>query len=143
MDWKEANDERQARTRIVEMLVALAFLADCACSRSDFVRRLILWILKPAEAFVRNFVIVESRTAGCAITALPVPMSAGDSVADAMRLAACFRALAVAVQQLPLQLGRFARWMTSRHRPIRHPARNVLNMSSRPALAPSRPFDTS
>ena len=92
---------------LVQMLVALAFLADCACSRSRPLRRLILWILTPAEAFARNFVIGEAQAAG-AITVLPAPMSAGDSVADAMRLAACFRALALAVQQLPMPPARFA-----------------------------------
>ena len=142
MDWKAEDDDRQA-TRIAQMLVALAVLADCACGRSRPLRCLILWILRPAEACARNFVIGEALAAGGAVTDLPAPMPAGDSVADLMRLAACFRALALAMRKLPGQARRFARWSTRRSTVLRLLAGLVLGMWRGPAAAAPRPVDTS
>lgn len=87
MDWKVAIEtERAALKRIVALLFALADLAELACSRSQAVRGFVLWILLPAEAVARNLV-----------TGTPAPVSfcqAGNSAADAMRLAQNFRDLA-------------------------------------------------
>ncbi len=87
MDWKVAIEaERAALKRIVALLFALADLAELAGSRSQAVRGFVLWILLPAEAVARNLV-----------TGTPAPISfnqAGNSAADAMRLARNFRDLA-------------------------------------------------
>jgi hypothetical protein len=102
MNWNADDDmERQVLKRIAAMLVALAALADCSCSRSSLVRRLVLWFLRRGESVARDFVAEEAEARGLAMPDLPAPMSTGDSVADAMLLAAVFRALALILQCLP------------------------------------------
>lgn len=96
MDWKVAIEaERAALKRIVALLFALADLAELAGSRSQAVRGFVLWILLPAEVVARDLVTGAPA---------PVPFShAGNSAADAMRLAANFRDLA---RELDCQLAR-------------------------------------
>jgi hypothetical protein len=87
MDWKLAMEaERAALKRIVALLFALADLAERAACRSQAVRGFVLWILRSAEDVARNLVTG---------TPTPVPLyRAGDSPADARRLAEDFRNLA-------------------------------------------------
>lgn len=87
MDWKLAMEaERAALKRIVALLFALADLAERAACRSQAVRGFVLWILRSAEDVARNLVTG---------TPTPVPLCrAGDSPADARRLAEDFRDLA-------------------------------------------------
>jgi hypothetical protein len=91
VDWKLAIDEeRAALMRIVALLFSLADLAESASRRCRPVRSFVLWLLRPAETFARGFVMGEQD-------APPVSMPigpAGDSRADAMRLADNFRDLA-------------------------------------------------
>jgi hypothetical protein len=89
--WKLAIDEeRAALMRIVALLFALADLAESAGRRCRPVRSFVLWLLRPAESLAQDFVMSEQD-------ALPISMPvspAGDSRADAMRLAENFRDLA-------------------------------------------------
>ena len=110
MDWNaESNDDRQAMRRIVALFVALAALADCACSRSLVVRCLVLSILRPAEVFARDIAIRQAQACGVPAVFLPTPPDGGGSVGDAMQLASCFRALAIALANLWAQALRSVR----------------------------------
>jgi len=64
MDWKRAiGEERAALERIVALLLALADLAELACGRGASVGRLLLAILRPAEAAMCEFLDDEPATA--------------------------------------------------------------------------------
>ena len=79
-------EERAALKRIVALLCALADLAERAGSSSPAVHGFVLWVLLQAEAVAR--VLVTGALA-------PDPLcQAGDSRAEAIRLAAGFRELA-------------------------------------------------
>lgn len=134
------GDDRTLR-RIAELLVALAVLAERGCGRSFALRCLILWLLRPAEACARNFVIGEAPRG--AFAGLPAPISAGGSFAGLMRLAACFRALALAVRTLSRQPHGPARRRTRLRIVLRHLARLVPGEAGGLAIAALRPLDTS
>ena len=91
MDWKLAmEEERAALKRIAALLFAFAGLAELASNRSPAVLGFVLWLLRRAEIVARDFV-------GDAPDMPPAGMPlgpAGGSRAEAMRLAASFRALA-------------------------------------------------
>jgi hypothetical protein len=90
VDWKLAmKEERAALMRIVALLFSLADLAESASRRCRLVRSFVLWLLRPAESLARDFVIGAEPPA-----ALISIGPAGDSPADAMRLAQSFRDLA-------------------------------------------------
>jgi hypothetical protein len=90
VDWKLAIDEeRAALTRIVALLFSLADLAESASRRCRLVRSFVLWLLRPAESLAWDFVIGAEPPA-----ALISIGPAGDSRADAMRLAESFHDLA-------------------------------------------------
>ena len=95
MDWA-MEDHRQALRRIAVVLIALAGLAERMAGSPLPVRRLLLWILRRAEAVAAEFVTAELRMTG----ALAKPMAlqqAGDRSNGAMALASGFRALATAL----------------------------------------------
>jgi hypothetical protein len=94
----EDDDDRRMLLRIVALLFALADLAECAIGRSEAVRRLVLLILRPAEAHVRRCFAPDAGTPGG--PALAAPMPSADSASEAMRLAVCFRALAATLHRL-------------------------------------------
>ena len=103
MDWA-MEDHRQALRRIAVVLIALAGLAERMVGSPLPVRRLLLWILRRAEAVAAEFVTAELRMTG----ALAKPMAlqqAGDRSNEAMALASGFRALATALIGL---IGRLA-----------------------------------
>ncbi len=105
MDWRLAiEEERAALKRIVALLFALADLAEFACGRSQTVRRLVLWILEHAEVAARDFITGARETPPASVPVDP----AGGWRADAIRLAASFRALA-------WQLDRQARLVIASH----------------------------
>jgi hypothetical protein len=87
MDWKRAMEaERAALKRIAVLLLALADLAEIAGNRPPAIRGTVLWILLPAEAVARSLLI------GAPVS---IPLRrAGNSRADAMRLAQDFLGLA-------------------------------------------------
>ncbi len=106
--------------RIVTVLLALAGLAEQAACRSWPVRRIVLWLLRPAERAARAF----AAETGCAASPLfPVERLAPDTDdgrGDAARLARQFRALAAAfsalIHQTPGSLGVTPRPDTGRRR---------------------------
>lgn len=90
MDWKLAMEEERAMLkRIVALLFALADLAESASGRSRPVRAFVLWLLRPAEAVARDFIIGSEMSP----TLMPVSPT-GDGPADALRLAQSFHDLA-------------------------------------------------
>lgn len=94
MDWSAAIErERQVLKRIVALFCALAALCDRICNRSRRARRLVLWILRPAEA------IALERIAEAGPVPLALLWERGDSLAEARRLSRCFRAAARAVKR--------------------------------------------
>lgn len=94
MDWSAAIErERQVLKRIVALFSALAALCDRICTRSRPARRLVLWILRPAEAAALDR-IAEAGPAPLALLG-----QRGDSLAEARRLSRCFRAAARAVKR--------------------------------------------
>ncbi|CAG1005174.1 MAG: hypothetical protein F9K19_06615 [Rhizobiaceae bacterium] len=99
MEWKQAwQEERAALMRLVALLNAFAGLAERAAGRSAFVRGIVLWILRRAEAIAREFVTGEEDLPHHAAppSAAPDPTgnTAGNRPEDALRLAETFRALA-------------------------------------------------
>jgi len=123
MDWKD-DTEGQVLKRIGTLLVALAALADRSCDRSPLIRCLVLWFLRRGESVARDFVAEEAEASGLAMPDLPV-MSAGDSVADAMLLAATFRALALILQCLPTRSLDDRQWWVCRDLSPGQPARSI------------------
>jgi hypothetical protein len=99
MDWNGAMEEdRQVLKRIVALLFSFASLAECASTRHYLLRASVLWVLRFAEAIAQDFVMDTALENGASLTpaVLDLPaLGGGDSSADAMRLAQCFRALAV------------------------------------------------
>jgi hypothetical protein len=90
-DWdKRANWNRDMLERIVALLFALANLADLAADAPFLRRRHVLEILGHGEAEARAFVM------GVAFGE-PALMDTPESTGDAARLAASFRALALAL----------------------------------------------
>jgi hypothetical protein len=87
MDWKRAiGEERAALERIVALLLALADLAELARGRGASVGRLLLAILRPAEAAMCEFLNDE-----------PAPAAtdrSGDTSGELASLAARLRAFA-------------------------------------------------
>lgn len=88
MGWNGERDKTDhALMRIVTLLLALASLAERAADMPSRVRSAALWFLRPAEAIAWEFVT------GQACPEIPY-FHRRDERAEAMRLAACFRALA-------------------------------------------------
>ena len=96
---REMGGRSRALRQVVALLLALADLAECASGRSRPVRWLVLLILAPGEAVARDYL---ARLTGVpAHSRLPLmPARPDDGVAEAMRLAAVFRALAEALAAL-------------------------------------------
>ena len=96
---REMGGRSRALRQIVTLLLALADLAECASGRSRPVRWLVLLILAPGEAVARDYlagltgVPAHSRL-------LPMPARSADGVAEEIRLATVFRALAAALAAL-------------------------------------------
>jgi hypothetical protein len=91
----ERGDDGTLR-RIIALLVALAALAERAGSHPTPIRILLLWVLRRAEAVAGAFVFEA--------TGAPLPFGGvgvtGNGRADALSLAARFRALAIALGTL-------------------------------------------
>ena len=86
------KEERKALWRLAALLLALADRAERAGGRSGPVRYLALWFLRPGETVARDYVCGLTGCAACG------PASIALSIADdAGRLAASFRALAMAL----------------------------------------------
>lgn len=101
MDWVLAvRQERVALQRIVTLLLALADLAEHACSRSPAVCAFVVWILRPAETAAATYLGVAAD-----VTRAPF-VRVGDARTDAIQLASRFRLLAHAmIREGELALG--------------------------------------
>ena len=140
--WRE---ESSALRRLASLLFALAGLAECAAGRCLFVRALVLWLLRHAEATVQPLVddlaadhfvtfVVESLTVDLSATDRTEPFDAdeqdlgavavqqkGATPDDALHLAASLRMLALQLEALASLTiadglaGRFELWGSSRH----------------------------
>ena len=96
MHWNEATDLNiKTLRRIVALLLALAGLAERATGRCHAVRWSVLWLLRPGEAMVRDYVAALTGDPGLATP--PATDIAGDGSTDATRLALSFRMLAAAL----------------------------------------------
>jgi hypothetical protein len=105
MDRAERQDEQERLKRIAASLLGLAVLAEFLCVLPLWARIPVLTFLRPAEAVARAFAIEQ---AGGAL-ALPPAIVGGvdaDGRAEALRLARCFRALALVFGGLQGFLGR-------------------------------------
>jgi hypothetical protein len=123
MDGRRTTDKNwKTLRRIVALLLALADLADRAGVRSPAVRSLVLWFLRPAEEIARDYV------AGLTPADQPLlPVFADDGAADAIRLAASFRALASALAAFIIDM--FGAWQ---------PVIAALGLTATGPLAPRR-----
>jgi hypothetical protein len=101
MDGNAAReDNRRMLKRIVALLYALASVAERLCELPRPLRGLVFWVLWSAEAIARDFVMDTALDQGAAATPAVLARHGNDSAADARRLAASFRALAVVLDRL-------------------------------------------
>ena len=96
-------DESTVR-RIILTLVALAVVAERAALRSDTVCREVVWLLWQAESAVGYFVFEATGTPPP--SAYADQAEDGDGPLEALRLAACFKALAAILGALLLMARR-------------------------------------
>lgn len=94
------EEERKALRQIMTLLLALADLAECACGRSRPVRWLVLLILGPGETVARDC-LAGLTGVPASFRLPPMPAHPDQGIAEAMRLASVFRALAAALAALP------------------------------------------
>ena len=103
MDVHAARGDKRAIRRIMALLVALAVLAERVAVRSWPVRCPVLWVLRRAEAVAAQFVLEATSAAPAGRPILTSP----NDPADAIRLAARFHALALALGALLAVICRF------------------------------------
>lgn len=94
---RQGQEKGQMLQRIVVLLCALADLAEAASEKSPVVCRLVLWLLYPAEAVARELVLDACGPVNLACA--KTPFSSGGTE-DALRLAVCFRVLAMLLDQV-------------------------------------------
>ena len=97
MDVHAARGNDRMLRRVIALLVALAALAERVADRSPWVRLFVLWILRRAETAAAEFAFEET---GMPPAALGRIAAVGNDPENALRLAACFRALAAALRAL-------------------------------------------
>jgi hypothetical protein len=133
-DWdRNAKWNRDVLERVVALLVALSGLADLAAGLPFLRRRRVLGILSHGEAEARAF----------AMGVAPDPADAPGGTADAARLAASFRALALALCALLAHAARVATHAVDGPRACR-PWHRITGPAARWLEAPApRAFDTS
>jgi hypothetical protein len=102
MSIHAANLDERTLRRIILTLAALAVLAERAALRNDRVCCLVVWILHGAEVAVGDLVFDATGTPPPAFAA----MTAEDGPSEALRLAACFKALAAVLGALLLMAAR-------------------------------------
>ncbi len=101
MRYCQTIDENQkALRRVVALLLSLAGLLDRAAGRSGAVCFLVVWLLRPGEVVAREY--LDGLAPGAAGLSAPEPLRPGApeshyGAAEALRLAASFRALAAAL----------------------------------------------
>ena len=115
---RQDRENGKALRRIIVLLLALADLAERACGRSRPVRCLVLLALRPGEAVARDY---AARLTGAPAFGVPAFGRHDDGVAEAMRLARVFRALAAALAALPGDAAVLAERTTGVLAAFRHP----------------------
>jgi hypothetical protein len=105
MDRVEREEECRMLESIAVMLLRLAVLAELLCVLPLPLRLLLLPPLRLAEAIARAFAL-EQAGGALALPPAAVPGAHGDGRAEALRLARCLRALAVALGGLQAFAGR-------------------------------------
>lgn len=91
MERSEYGDEQQMLKGIAALLLSFSVLAAFLCVLPLSIRARVVSILRRGEAAARTFAIEQS---GGALALPAVPDTDGDSRADALHIARCFRALA-------------------------------------------------
>ena len=99
-----ANADEPTVRRLILTLVALAVVAERAALRSDTVCRHVVWLLWQAESAVGYFVLEATGTPPP--SAYADQAEDGDGPLEALRLAACFKALAAVLGALLLMARR-------------------------------------
>ncbi len=89
-----ADTVQRKLLRLVALLLALAGLAERSAGRSQAVQRLVTWLLRHGEAVARDHVLALTGRAAFGPEPTMLPHS---GTAEALRLAASFRALAAAL----------------------------------------------
>ena len=94
MDRAERENEQETQKAIAAALLKLAILAELLCVLPLWIRVPVLSLLRPAEAVAWAFAVEH---AGGAVALPPATVFGVDSdgCAEALRLARCFRALAL------------------------------------------------
>lgn len=89
--------------RTIALLFSMARLAEIIARKPLHLRLLVLWILHMGEAVARGLVVKEARNLGVEppwVLLEPPPSTPVNRGDDALRLAASFRSLAFAFQQV-------------------------------------------
>ena len=109
MDWRSVvGKDGQMLKRIVMVLFALAALADDVAARSGLRRFYVLWLLRRAEAVTCAFAVETGMAVPLGDPEFCVPRWSAAS--EAARLAASFRALALALYGFVCHVLRVSRW---------------------------------
>lgn len=133
MDWiADRQAMRELLMRIVALLHSLSVLAERACRAPLPVRVLVMGFLCPAESVARDFI--------AGYVALPGLAGEGDEAAAAMRLAARFRVLAIALAAFA---DRFSGYSRAGHIGILPAAVAAAQDLADPDRGGPQPFDTS
>ena len=133
------RDDHLMLMRIIAILFCMAALAEGLIGVSPHRRRLVLRVLRPAEAVAREFVAGEAGARDLRGLPSPTPFD-GDGLEDALRLALCFRALALALGAVLAQIAAFGASPEQAHQPFYQRARLTLHQL---VFAPVTVLDTS
>ncbi|MGE0652102.1 MAG: hypothetical protein AB7P12_10170 [Alphaproteobacteria bacterium] len=104
MEAHAANIDERILQRLTLTLVGLAVIAERAALRNDDACRHVVWLLWQAESAVGYFVFEATGTPPPA--AYQEQAADGDGPLEALRLAACFKALAAILAALLLMAQR-------------------------------------
>jgi hypothetical protein len=103
-------------TRIIAVLFAMAVLAERSIGDPPHLRRLVLFLLRPAEAVARGLLACNAGERSLRSLPYPTPFD-GDAPEDAWRLALSFRALALALGAVLTQSSLFGTLPVQAHKP--------------------------
>lgn len=142
MDWNRAiGQDGQMLKRIVMVLLSLAALADDVGAGSGLRRFYVLWLLRRAEAVVSAFAVETGMAAPLDDPGSCIPR--WGTASEAARLAASFRALALALYGFARHVQRVTQWRGERR--LNGTELSAHLYADQPKLAAHRPLyaDTS
>jgi hypothetical protein len=119
------RDDYLMLMHIIAILFAMASLAERLIADPPFVRRLVLPILRQAEAIARAWIAREAGGRSLRHLASPTLFDT-DGPQDALRLALCFRALALVLGTCLARFAAFGIAAAKAHAPWRLRARLAL-----------------